>query len=522
MRCLAALTMLSVLVLVAGPSFAAGVPLPAGPSPIDPGFGDNVTYTRVLHVATSGSDSSGDGSEARPYASLNRALQLATPGTKVVIHEGTYTGYTYASNLQGTAAEPILVTTAPGEGPVILDRLASGNEVMHLTDAAYVIFENIVFRRSNSNGINIDDGGSYATPSHHIILRNITVEDIGTGGNNDGIKLSGVDNIYILGCLIRRIDRGSGIDMVGCHDSVIAYNEFHDMGSNSVQTKGGSRNVLILGNLLVRGGSRGLNMGGSTGAAYFRPLDAPYEAKDIRAIGNVFKDTTAPIAFVSLVDGVAANNVLYMPSNWVVRILNEATHLQWPQNGRFFNNIIYFRRTDLASTPVNVGPYTLSNTFTFENNLWYAIDTPGFSGYTNLPTPEINAIYQQDPQFLSLGDPAGVQLSDDFRLRHNSPARSYGLPLAGLGAAGQLESDRDARLYLDSPTLGAYEIGLDGDINGDRQVNVIDLLALAHSWTASQGDPNYNFRADFDDSGQINVIDLLILAQTFGTSDLPD
>ncbi len=495
----------------------AGVAMPQGPYPIDPGFGNNVTYSRTLHVATTGNDSTGDGSSSRPYATLGKALPLATAGTKIVMHAGLYSNSVSVSNLQGTAGAPILVTAAEGEGDVVLDRLGSGSEVMHLTDVAYSIFENLIFRGATGNGINIDDGGSYASPAHHIILRNLTVQDIGTGGNNDGIKLSGVDNIYVLGCLIKHIRSGSGIDMVGCHDSVIAYNEFNDMGENGTQTKGGSRNVLIQGNLFINAGQRAMNMGGSTGLPFFRPLDAPYEARDIRAIGNLVKDTQAPVAYVGLVDGLVANNTIYMPSWYVIRILQETVEKQACQNGKFINNIIYFRKASLNSA-VNVGSGTLPNTFVFANNLWYAVDQPSFGGYS-LPAPEVNGVYRQDPQFTHVGDAAGVQLNDDFRLRPSSPARARGQSIAGREVPGRPESDRDARRYLAVPGLGAYEVGLDGDVNGDAAVDVVDLLALAESFGTAAGEPDYNFRADFDRDGFVDVIDLLILAGTFGTVD---
>lgn len=477
---------------------AAGVPLPAGPYPIDPGFGSNVTYTKILHVATTGSDSTGTGTSARPYATPNKALQNATAGTKIIIHQGTYTGYISGGN-QGTAASPILVTAASGEGAVILDRLGAGSEVMHLTDAAYIIFENLTFRGATGNGINIDDGGSYATPAHHIILRNLTVEDIGTGGNNDGIKLSGVDSIFVLGCLIQRIRSGSGIDMVGCHDSVIAYNTFSDLIANGTQTKGGSRNVLILGNLFVKAGDRAMNMGGNTDLPYFRPIDATYEAKDIRAIGNVIKDTQAPVAYVGLVNGLAANNTIYMPTWYVIRILQETTTKDACQGGRFINNIIYFRTTDLNGA-VNVGSNTLPSTFTFANNLWYAVNNPSFGGYS-LPTTEINGIYRQNPLFTRLGDATGVQQNDDFRLARTSPARAKGQSLSGLEVAGSPEGDRDARRYLAVPALGAYEIGVDGDVNGDAAVDTVDLLLLANSFGAPLTSGDYNSRADFNSDG---------------------
>jgi hypothetical protein len=508
MRHAASVTVLA-LGIFATTALAAGVLLPVGPDPIDPGFGSNVTYTKTLHVATTGNDSTGTGALSRPYATVNKALQNASAGTKVIIHQGTYTGYIGGGN-QGIAAAPILVTAASGEGAVILDRLGTSSEVMHLTDAAYIIFENLTFRGATGNGINIDDGGSYATPAHHIILRNLTVEDIGTGGNNDGIKLSGVDSIYVLGCLIQRIRSGSGIDMVGCHDSVIAYNTFSDLIENGTQTKGGSRNVLILGNLFVKAGARAMNMGGNTDLPYFRPIDATYEAKDIRAIGNVIKDTQAPVAYVGLVNGLAANNTIYMPTWYVIRILQETTTKNACQGGRFINNIIYFRTTDLNSA-VNVGSNTLPDTFTFANNLWYAVNSPGFGGYS-LPTTEINGIYRQDPLFTRLGDPTGTQVNDDFHLARTSPARTKGRSLSGLEVAGRPESDRDARRYLVVPTLGAYEIGVDGDISGDAVVDVIDLLLLANSFGATLTNGTYNVRADFNGDGEVDVVDLLIMA----------
>ncbi len=43
----------------------------------------------VLHVATTGSDSS-DGSQGRPFRTINRAAVLARPGDTVVVHEGEY------------------------------------------------------------------------------------------------------------------------------------------------------------------------------------------------------------------------------------------------------------------------------------------------------------------------------------------------------------------------------------------------------------------------------------------------
>jgi len=45
--------------------------------------------------------------------------------------------------------------------------------------------------------MNIDDGGSYDSPASHVVLRNVSFERIGDGGNNDCLKLSGVDHFHV-------------------------------------------------------------------------------------------------------------------------------------------------------------------------------------------------------------------------------------------------------------------------------------------------------------------------------------
>lgn len=419
----------------------AGVPIPSGDCSVGPRFEDAASFSSTLHVSVDGSDSQGDGSPQRPFAGLARAAADAQPGTRIVIHEGVYTETAFIENLQGTEEAPILITSAPGEAAPIFDMEFQRGEAIHLTDARYVIVENLLLRRALSNGINVDDGGSFDTPSKHLVLRNLTVERIGQGGNNDGIKLSGVDAFLVVGCSISDWG-GSAIDMVGCHDGVIAYNRIGPAsGSSGLQVKGGSERVLILGNRFQDAGARSLNLGGSTGAPFFRPLDAPFEARAIHALANVISGSNAPVAFVSLVDGVFANNTIYRPTRWVLRILNENPDLLEPQGGRFENNIIWFRQSDL-STFANVGPSTRPETFVFRRNLWFAEDDAGFQGPA-LPVPESQGIVQRDPMLAAPGT--------DFRLQAASPARSAGIPL------DLLEGDRAGNCFSVPPSIGAFE-----------------------------------------------------------------
>jgi hypothetical protein len=62
----------------------------------------------------------------------------------------------------------------------------------------------------------------------------------------------------------------------------------------------------------------------------------------------------------------------------------------------------------------------------------------------------------------------------------------------------------------DEPFFALY-----GDNNGDRTVNVFDLLAFRQTYRASAGDSNFNANLDFGDDGVVNVFDLLNFRQNY-------
>lgn len=57
-----------------------------------------------------------------------------------------------------------------------------------------------------------------------------------------------------------------------------------------------------------------------------------------------------------------------------------------------------------------------------------------------------------------------------------------------------------------------------GDSNGDRNVNVIDLLSFRQAFGSVDGDGNYNPNMDYQANGSINLLDLLPFRLRFGTS----
>jgi len=330
--------------------------------------------------------------------SLREALRGARPGRRIRIAAGRYAPQVFVANLHGTAADPIVIEGADEEHPPLF---AGGNEAWHLSNCSFVTLRNIAARRQSHNGINVDDGGSFQSPSHHVVLEKLHVAETGPRGNFDAIKLSGVDDFVVRNCTMEGWG-GQAPDMVGCHRGLIVGCKFFGKQGFSQhtgpQTKGGSSQIVIRRCLFVNAAARGVQLGGSTGPDFFRPEGVRYEAKEITVEGCAFVGCEAPIAYVG-VDGASVRyNTIYRPAKWVVRILQETTREGFApcRNGRFEHNLIVFRRADVR-TFVNVGPNTRPDTFTFANNWWFCEDRPSASR-PKLPVAETGGVYGLDPR----------------------------------------------------------------------------------------------------------------------------
>ncbi len=352
----------------------------------------------------------------KPYATVRSAADDAAPGDTILIRAGVYAGNETIHNLQGTESQWITIMAAPGEDVLV----RGGRTAWHFIDPAYVRIQGISFQGQTVNGVNIDDGGDYSTPAHHVIIENCRWLEMDASGNNDELKLSGLDNFIVRNCSFTNGARGGSlVDMVGCHDGVFVGNVFSNAGSNCIQAKGGSRNILIHRNRFINGGQRSINIGGSTGEPYYRPAGVNYEAKEIYVYANVFTGSIAPIAYVGAVQCEVVNNTIYLPEKWAIRILQETTREGFLPCGdnTFRNNIVYLGNR-AASPTVNIGSNTAPGTFTFSNNLWYNFENPSWNG-PNVPVVDADHILGKDPLLVNPGN-------GDFALRGNSPAIGHG------------------------------------------------------------------------------------------------
>jgi hypothetical protein len=360
----------------------------------------------------------------RDAAGLREALEGAGPGTTILLAPGRYRGGIRAAGLAGEPERPIRIAAQDPENPPVL---SGGGSAIHLVSPRHVELQDLVISGAEANGLNIDDGGNPDTPAEHVVLRNLQVRDVGPRGNRDGIKLSGLYDFRLEGCVVERWgDAGSAVDMVGCHRGRVVDCQFREArgeAANAVQTKGGSREITVARCRFDNAGGRAVNIGGSTGLPYFRPSMQGFEAQDITVEDCFFVGSGAPIAFVGVDRATVRHNTFYRPTRWVLRILQESQGPDFVpcRRGHFTHNIIAYRSDEIRSI-ANIGEGTDPRTFHFAENVWYCLDRPDLSprAASGLPVREVGGTYGVHPRFRDAD-------GGDFRLQPDSPVRHAGV-----------------------------------------------------------------------------------------------
>jgi Right handed beta helix region len=475
-------------------------------------------------------------------AQFSAALAAATPGDEILMQPGVYSGGHYRANLQ-----QVTIRSADPTNQAIIE---GGSNGIQLSDASNVTIADVVFRNQIDNGLNIDDGGTFNTPAQKITLRNITVRDIITAGNHDGIKLSGVNDFLIENVQVLNWGTGgSAVDMVGCHRGLIQNSNFVHTntanGGTTLQPKGGCKDIVFRANRidLPRGSGRAVQAGGSTGTPFFRFVDGEsgYEASEIVAEGNVILGGSSSFSWVNIDGGIFHHNVVNRPGQWVARILNEnqGNPIVDTQNGQFHDNRVVFNDTASEfTTAVNVGPETLPGTFNFARNRWLNLANPTVSGSTpTLPVAETGGTYGVDP--IAPMDAAhiwdfpwgkwvvnanatqqSVEVANFAALRRaisGDAAKFLPLeadPLTGTWSSStipnsQLQLPAFSQLILIDPAICQNCLSVAGDYDGNGQVNAQDYNAwrVAYGTATAAADGNLN--------GVVDAADYIIWRKQF-------
>lgn len=329
----------------------------------------------------------------RDANALRDSLRDLKSGTTLKIGPGDYSGGQHVVGVDSLTVEALDSKNPP--------LFKGGANAWHFSRCPNLTVRHLRISGQSGNGLNLDDGGMFDSPVTGITLEHLEISDIGPKGNRDGIKCSGLDKLTIRDCTLTGWG-GQGIDMVGCHDSLITGCRFTGKSGFSatagVQTKGGSSDITVEKCHFINSGERPLNVGGSTGLDLFRPLGAKFEAKNIVVRDNIIEGSSCAAAFVGVDGGEFVGNTILYPEKWIFRILQETTEPGFApcRNVLVQDNRIIFRRAQVQ-IEINVGSGTRPETFRFEGNHWFAEDRPQASK-PQLPSAEKGGTYGIDPR----------------------------------------------------------------------------------------------------------------------------
>src|SRR4051794_20264415 len=119
--------------------------------------------TRTLYVSTTGSDSTGDGTQAKPWQTISKAAGLVVAGDTVLIAPGTYAESITIDDKHGTSGNPItFLASGPG---VVIDGTASSRDAVFVTFSSYVVLDGWRVQQAPRAGLRIDN-------SNHVTARN--------------------------------------------------------------------------------------------------------------------------------------------------------------------------------------------------------------------------------------------------------------------------------------------------------------------------------------------------------------
>lgn len=337
----------------------------------------------LVVIATFCPQSLADEVSVRSDAELRAALREVKAGSVIKVAAGTYSGGWTVRDVERLTIEG----TTPENPPVF----SGGSVAWHFSRCNGLRMRHLRITGQTGNGVNLDDGGVLDQPMVDATIEQLHISNIGPKGNCDGLKASGLDRLTVHECNFEGW-AGQATDLVGCHQVTIRKCTYTGKegfrGTAGVQIKGGSERVIVEECRFVNAGERPINVGGSTGAAYFRPPGAKYESRRVIVRSNTIEGGLCAVAFVGTEDSEFSGNTIRFPEKWIFRILQENTSPGFVpcRNVKIVDNDIRFRGSSVQ-VECNIGSGTEPKTFRFRGNQWLAVDQPE-NFRPKLPTEE--------------------------------------------------------------------------------------------------------------------------------------
>ncbi len=186
--------------------------------------------------------SSGNGTFATPWKTINEALPHLSPGDTLFIRGNTNEPRLYNENLiisgtAGTQSNPIVIRPYSAE---MVEIQYKNSYVVKLSSGGYV-FENLIFNHLGGESDAIKIKSSFN------VFRNCVIKN----GKRDGIDLGSGDHNLVENCKIYGFDTGTTSDAHGIvldagYGNTFRYNEIFDNGGDCIQIYTGSAQWTVI------------------------------------------------------------------------------------------------------------------------------------------------------------------------------------------------------------------------------------------------------------------------------------
>jgi len=311
--------------------------------------------------------------------------------------------------------------------------------------------------------------------------------------------------------------------------NVIRRNTFHDLfdgfGACPGWTAGLTNETDVYENLVYRAGDDGMETDG--------------QCSNVRIWSNTFHDVLMGISLAPVYDGpvYAIRNLIYRTS---------VGNNDYPGSPFKFNSgygqsgpMYLFHNTADAALPGNNGLYIkwpgTWDLIYARNNIWagtdYAIDNYNTSQPVDLDYDDLwtdsggDLIHWNSTHYATLPDftaATGLEShglsvapgftdpgSGNYTLDSSSNLIDAGVIIPGINDQG------DQAYQGLAPDIGAFEAptcSLEGDVDGDGDVDLDDVMAVAADWH----NPDFAPAHDLDEDGDVDIVDIMLVAVHWG------
>jgi len=471
----------------------------------------------AVYVATTGSDSTGDGSLSSPFATPGRALEVAQANSSIdtiYLRSGRYTitrtlsvtkpGLTIATN-SGDSTKAAIVAGTKINGPQsVIAVYASG-----------VTIANLEIQGGAYYGIKLDDTDGAQTDQK--IVGNYIHH---TG--RDGIKAQRADRVVIenneIGPTgVRDASNAEGIDMIGSIVATISGNYIHDITTNGLYVKGGTQNAVVEKNLVVNTGYAGILLGSETDLEFIRNYQGNYGDSNgsnplgHEALDSVARNNIVVNAAMAGLGSIAGHNVTFVNNTLVnVARTNQGGFRIAPNQFGTLPSAVVFKNNVVILDPASTRPlvyFYRSCDVTSDHNIWFSDGGP--SEVVLDSTPCANGTYafgawpqKGEKDILSVVD-LRLDATDLYRPLTGSPVIDAGEDLSTLVDDDYLGTQRPVGNSYD---VGAHEgvaansVLLAAPIDLDARASIPSQVEL--SWTdGNTGDSQTGFRIERSTDG---------------------